>query len=122
MKFRQTYLAALITSGMVVVAGCSVKNNMGKNRYQVEPEVLEVNGDSVAFTITAIVPEKSINPKANIRFEPMLKTDKGETALRSLTVGGESAEGVDVKINSKTGGKVSYTTKFKYTGDMRKAK
>jgi len=122
MKFRQTYLAALITSGMVVVAGCSVKNNMGKNRYQVEPEVLEVNGDSVAFTVTAIVPEKSINPKANIRFEPVLKTDKGETALRTLTVGGESAEGVDVKINSKTGGKVSYTSKFKYSGDMRKAK
>lgn len=124
MKLILRNAGALAVAGLVTLYGCSVKNNMGKNRYQVEPEVLEVHGDSVAVVITAIVPEKSINSKAALRFEPVLKTGKdGEVTLRSMTVGGSATEEpVDVKVDSKTGGKVTYASKFKYTADMRSAR
>lgn len=123
MKLNLNYIGALATAGIFAISGCSIKNNMGKNKYQVEPEVLEAHGDSVTFTVTAVVPEKSINPKANIRFEPVLKTQNGgEIALRTMTVGGEkNTDPVDVKINSKTGGKVSYSAKFPYKDEMKKS-
>lgn len=124
MKLNLRNAGVLAVAGLVTLYGCSVKNNMGKNRYQVEPEVLEVHGDSVAVVITAIVPEKSINSKAALRFEPILKTGKdGEVVLRTMTVGGGATEEpVDVKVDSKAGGKVTYTTKFRYEPAMRNAK
>jgi Flp pilus assembly protein TadD/outer membrane protein OmpA-like peptidoglycan-associated protein len=112
-------------SGVFVMAamltGCSVKNNMANNNYTVAPNPLEVKGDSISITITGNVPAKSINPKANIRFQPYLSTAKGEVALQTLTIGGESSTGTDVTVNSKTGGKISYNTKIAYTEDLKRA-
>lgn len=113
------YSGVLVASA--ILTGCSVKNNMSNNNYTVTPNPLEVKGDSVSITITGNVPAKSINPKANIRFEPYLSTPKGEVALKTMTMGGEKATGVDVTVNSKTGGKLTYTTKIAYTEDLKRA-
>ncbi len=116
-QFKQIfYLAA---TGIVLVSGCSVKNNMLNNNYTVSPNPLEVKGDTVTITISATIPAKSINPKANIQFQPYLKTPKGEIPLKAITVGGESVtDKVDFKVSSKTGGNVTYTDKVAYTPDM----
>jgi tetratricopeptide (TPR) repeat protein len=103
-----------------VITGCGVKTNMLNNNYTVTPNPLEVKGDTISITINGNVPAKSINPKANIKFQPYLSTAKGEVALKEITIGGEKAVGVDISINSKTGGKISYTEKIAYTEDLKR--
>jgi tetratricopeptide (TPR) repeat protein len=118
--FRQIfYSVTLITA--TVLSGCSVKTNMLNNNYTVTPNPLEVKGDSIAISISGNVPAKSINPKANIRFQPYLSTPKGEVPLKAITIGGEKATGTDVTINSKTGGKINYNEKIAYTDDLKRA-
>lgn len=106
----------------MVISGCSVKNNMVNNQYTVSPNPLEVKGDSVQINMSATVPAKSINPKANLQFQPYLKTSKGDITLKAITIGGESVtDNVDFKVSSKTGGKITYMDKIPYNPDMKRA-
>ena len=115
-SYTFVFAAAAITSG------CGVKTNMGTNNYTVNPNPLEVKGDSILITMTATVPAKSFNPKANVQFQPYLKTAKGDVQLKAVTLGGEKVvEAVDFKINSKTGGKITFTEKIPYTSDLKRA-
>ncbi|MFN5883793.1 MAG: tetratricopeptide repeat protein, partial [Bacteroidota bacterium] len=92
---------------------------MLNNNYTVAPNPLEVKGDTVTITMSANIPAKSINPKANIQFQPYLKTAKGDIPLKAITVGGESViDNVDFKISSKTGGKITYQDRIAYNPDM----
>jgi tetratricopeptide (TPR) repeat protein/outer membrane protein OmpA-like peptidoglycan-associated protein len=117
--FRQIFYSVTVITA-AVLSGCSVKTNMLNNNYTVTPNPLEVKGDSIAITISANVPAKSINPKANIQFQPYLSTPKGEVALKTMTIGGEKATGTDITINSKTGGKINYTEKIAYNPDLKR--
>ncbi len=117
---RQVFYSFLVLT-IALITGCSVPTNMVNNNYTVTPNPLEVKGDSIAITINANVPAKSINPKADIRFEPYLSTPKGEIALKKISIGGEKSVGTDIKLDSKTGGKISYTEKIAYTEDMKRA-
>lgn len=118
---RQIFYSLLFIS-TVFITGCSVKNNMMNNNYTVAPNPLEMKGDSVQILMNATVPEKSINPKANIQFQPYLRTPKGDVQLKAVTVGGEAVtDNVDFKINSKTGGKVTYSDKIAYSPDMKRS-
>jgi hypothetical protein len=94
---------------------------MLNNNYSVSPNPLEVKGDSILIAMSANIPAKSINPKANVQFTPYLKTPKGDVPLKSITVGGEAVtDNVDFKINSKTGGKVTFTDKIPYNEDLKR--
>ncbi|MFN5545360.1 MAG: tetratricopeptide repeat protein, partial [Bacteroidota bacterium] len=116
-QFRQFF--SILTAGILFVSSCSVKNNMLNNNYTVAPNPLEVKGDTVTITMSANIPAKSINPKANIQFQPYLKTAKGDIPLKAITVGGESViDNVDFKISSKTGGKITYQDRIAYNPDM----
>lgn len=95
---------------------------MLNNNYTVAPNPLEVKGDTVTITMSANIPAKSINPKANIQFQPYLKTAKGDIPLKAITVGGESVvDNVDFKISSKTGGKITYQDRIAYNPDMMRS-
>jgi tetratricopeptide (TPR) repeat protein len=121
MKYmKQIFYSATILT-LVISFGCSVPTNMLNNNYTVTPNPLEVKGDSITITVNATVPPKSINPKADIRFEPYLSTSKGEVALKKLSIGGEKSVGTDLKVNSKTGGEISYTEKIAYSEDFKRA-
>jgi Flp pilus assembly protein TadD/outer membrane protein OmpA-like peptidoglycan-associated protein len=117
---RQIFYSGVFVAA-AVVSGCGVKTNMTNNNYTVTPNPLEVKGDSISISISGNIPAKSINPKANLKFQPYLSTPKGEIALKEMTIGGEKATGTDITINSKTGGKVNYTDKIAYTPDMKRA-
>jgi hypothetical protein len=119
-EFRQIFYSVVFVTA-AVVSGCGVKTNMLNNNYTVTPNPLEVKGDTITITINANVPAKSINPKANIQFQPYLSTAKGEVALKAVTIGGEKAIGTDITVNSKTGGKISYTEKVAYNADLERA-
>lgn len=117
---RQVILAASCVS---VIAACSVKNNFTKNNYTVTPNPLELKGDSVEITINATVPAKSINPKAVVTFSPYLKCEDGTIInLKSKTIKGTKAKGAaDETVDTKVGGKVSYTDKIAYVPSMKRA-
>lgn len=118
--FRQIFYSVVFVTA-AIVSGCGVKTNMMNNNYTVTPNPLELKGDSIAITISTNVPAKSINPKANIQFQPYLSTAKGDVPLKTMTIGGEKATGTDITINSKTGGKITYTDKIAYTPDLERA-
>jgi hypothetical protein len=85
---KQVSYSFLIASA-AIATGCSVKTNMGNNNYTVTPNPLEVKGDSILITMSANIPAKSFNPKANVQFQPYLKTAKGDVQLKAVTLGGE---------------------------------
>lgn len=116
--FQKVLPISLATS--VLLAACSGPN-LTKNSYSVTPDPLEMRGDSVSITINGTVPPKTMKAKAVVTFQPYLKTKDGkEIALKTMTIKGESAEGsADQTVNSKTGGKVSYSDKIPYTSDLK---
>ena len=117
---KQVFYSLLIASA-VITTGCSVKTNMGNNNYTVTPNPLEVKGDTITITMSANIPAKAFNPKANVQFQPYLKTPKGDVQLKAVTLGGEKVtETVDYKIDSKTGGKFTYTERIPYNSDLKR--
>ncbi|MBW7844156.1 MAG: hypothetical protein H3C45_00630 [Bacteroidia bacterium] len=122
MRLLKQISYTFLFAAAVIATGCSVKTNMGSNNYTVSPNPLEVKGDSILITMNATVPAKSFNPKANVLFHPYLKTEKGDVQLKTITLGGEKVtENVDIKIDSKTGGKITYTEKIPYNPDLKRA-
>lgn len=117
---KQVFYSLLIASA-AITTGCSVKTNMGNNNYTVTPNPLEVKGDTITITMSANIPAKAFNPKANVQFQPYLKTPKGDVQLKAVTLGGEKVtETVDYKIDSKTGGKFTYTERIPYNSDLKR--
>lgn len=116
------YSSTLLVTLAIINSGCSVKTNMGNNNYTVTPNPLELKGDSITITLNATIPAKSFNPKANVQFQPILKTAKGDVQLKAVTLGGEKVtEAVDFKIDSKTGGRITYTEKIPYNSDLKRS-
>lgn len=122
MRLLKQVSYSFLFAAAAISTGCSVKTNMGNNNYTVTPNPLEVKGDSITITMSANIPAKSFNPKANVQFQPYLKTAKGDVQLKAVTLGGEKVtDAVDFKIDSKTGGKITYTEKIPYNSDLKRA-
>lgn len=122
MRLLKQVSYSFLLAAAAITSGCSVKTNMGNNNYTVTPNPLEVKGDSILIMMSANIPAKSFNPKANVQFQPYLKTAKGDVQLKAVTLGGEKVlESVDFKIDSKTGGKITYTEKIPYNSDLKRA-
>jgi tetratricopeptide (TPR) repeat protein len=116
--FKKVLPISLTTS--ILVAACSGPN-LTKNSYSVNPDPLEMRGDSVSVVITGTVPPKTMKSKAMVTFQPYLKTKDGkEINLKSVTIKGEKAEGsADYTVNASTGGSITYTDKVAYTSEMK---
>jgi tetratricopeptide (TPR) repeat protein len=122
MKIIRSFAPVGVSAGLLLAA-CSTPNNMTKNAYTTSPNPLEAKGDTISVTIDANVPAKSFNNKAVLTFQPYLKTAGGsEIPLKEYTVAGAKAKGnADVKIDSKTGGKISYSDRIAYKPEMRRS-
>ncbi len=105
--FKKVLPISLTTS--ILVAACSGPN-LTKNSYSVNPDPLEMRGDSVQVVITGTVPPKTMKSKAVVTFQPYMKTKDGkEISLKSVTIKGEKAEGsADYTVNAKNGGTITY--------------
>lgn len=114
-KFLLTFIAAT-----ALLAGCI--NTQMPEDYAVEPNPLEVHGNTVDVKVSGTIPEKSFHKKAVVKFTPVLRFDNQEKQLEPMTLKGEDVEEVDGKvINSKEGGKVEYTDSFEWDPDMKAA-
>ena len=86
--------------------------------YEVIPPILAEKGDSVVVTIKGTFPEKYFAAKAAMYFQPVLKYDGGEYALKPMHLMGEKLTGEGTIIKYKEGGSFTYTTVFPYTPEM----
>lgn len=83
------------------------------------PEVLKEKGNTAEVTIKGTFPPKYFNKKAAMLFQPVLKYEGGEFALKPITLKGEDVVGDGIVINSKTGGSFTYTDVIPYNDDMK---
>ena len=118
---------ALLTA-VVFLAACSNVKKAAKNfdegtKYQAEPEVLELHGDSVEYQVTLNIDPNKLDPKVMVDLNPTLVYGDSMLARPQVTVRGEKSKGSKGKgttsITSKEGGKVTFKDKFKYEPSMK---
>lgn len=114
MKKQSIKGLAFIAAAGTLMTSCDLLKDLD---YTVTPDPLEMHGDSVRVKVDITFPEKGINKKASAEITPML----GSTALKSITVQGEKAQGNGNVIQYKAGGKVTYTDVVAYKSDMEVA-
>jgi len=95
-----------------------MKECSGLVEFKVEPEVLVEKGEFVEVTIKGKFPEKYFGKKAAILFQPVLKYEGGETALKPITLKGEEVIGDGILIKNKEGGSFTYSDKIPYIPEM----
>ena len=105
---------AALTIATVALTGCKL---IGDVNYELEPNPLEMHGDSIKVNITVQVPEKGLNKKASAEIIPML----GSKAFKPITIQGEKAVANGKTINFKPGGTVSYTDVIAYSPSLKNA-
>lgn len=118
---------ALLTA-VVFLAACSNVKKAAKKfdegtKYQAEPEVLELHGDSVEYQVTLNIDPKKLDPKVTVDLNPTLVYGDSMLARPQVTISGEKSKGPTGKgttsITSKDGGKVTFKDKFKYEPSMK---
>lgn len=112
--------------GIVAIAAvaCNPLGKMQKNaptiKYTLEPNPLEMHGDSVAVTASVKFPPKYFHKKAVVTVTPSMKDRDGNKVkdFKSLTLVGLDAEGEGKKIDFTEGGSASTTVKLPYEAAM----
>ncbi len=106
----------LLTIGTVALlaASCDLVKDI---TYTVNPNPLEMHGDSVKVSITVNVPEKGIQKKAKAEITPML----GTTPVGTWYVNGSKVTGNGTSIDFKTGGTATFEQTLAYQSSMEAA-
>jgi tetratricopeptide (TPR) repeat protein/outer membrane protein OmpA-like peptidoglycan-associated protein len=117
MKIKRKFAGSLIVLSAFLITGC-VSTKLPE-AYQVDPEVLELKGGQVEFTVTGTIPPKSFHRKAKVEFSPFLKYDEETKPLSTFMLRGEKTEGEGTVVNTKTGGSFTYSETFDYMDDYR---
>jgi len=118
---------ALLTAVVFLAACSNVKkaaNNFDEGtKYQAEPEVLELHGDSVEYLVTLNIDPNKLDSKVSVDLNPTLVYGDSMLPRPQVTVKGEKSKGPNGKgtstITSKEGGKVTFKDKFKYEPSMK---
>ena len=104
----------LIGTAAFLVASCDLVKDI---TYTVNPNPLEMHGDSVKVSITVNVPEKGIQKTAKAEITPKI----GSTAIGTWYVNGSKVTGNDTNIDFKTGGTATFEETIAYDPSMEAA-
>lgn len=121
-NFRAYSFIALAISTAVA---CNPLSNMTKKAeqvtYSVNPDPLEMHGDSVEITISGTIPGKFFNPKVTVEIVPtMVGADGNEIGtFKPLVLVGADSEVEGQKIAFEKGGSFSYMDKVAYADAMK---
>lgn len=96
----------------------NMKKKCEEVSYEVSPEVLEVVGDKVTFTVKITYPEKYFAKNSAIKFAPYLKYGTETKVLPAKFFKGEKVQGDGDVVPFATGGTYTYKTTFDYTPEM----
>ena len=99
-----------------------MSENAENVQYSVNPNPLELHGDSVAMSVTGKIPPEYFHKKAIVEVTPVLKT-KGTNPeviqeFETLTLVGEAATGEGQKITAASGGSFKYEDKIAFKEAM----
>ncbi|MFM7007275.1 MAG: hypothetical protein ACKOWX_08475 [Flavobacteriales bacterium] len=114
MNFKRLNTSLLIGSAAFFVASCDLVKDI---TYTVNPNPLEMHGDSVKVSITVNVPEKGIQKKAKAEITPKI----GSTAIGTWYVNGSKVTGNGTTIDFKTGGTATFEETLAYSPSMEAA-
>jgi len=113
---------AIFILAAAVLSSCGGLNKMVKDSnlvgYQVTPEVLEMHGGEVDYSINVNYPAKYFNKKAVVTLTPVLKYEGGETTLEPLVLQGEDVTENNKPISFDNGGSGSTSGSFTYEDPM----
>ena len=82
--------------------------------YTVNPNPLEIHGDSLRFTVVVNIPEKGIQKKIRAEITPKI----GNTAIGTWIIQGEKVTGNGQTVFFKPGGTVNFEMSVPYSSDM----
>ena len=103
-----------VGSGLMFLASCDLVKDV---TYSVNPNPLEMHGDSVKVSITVNVPAKGIKKKAKAEITPKL----GNYAIGTWYVNGEKVTENGTTVNFKSGGTATFEQTIPYTPEMEAA-
>ena len=103
-----------ISTLIIAVSSCDLVKDF---TYSVNPNPLELKGDSVKFSVTVNVPEKGLKKKVRAEITPKL----GSTVIGTWVVQGEKVTGNGTTISFKPGGPATFDMTLPYTDDMEAA-
>ena len=104
----------LIGTAAFLVASCDLVKDI---TYTVNPNPLEMHGDSVKVSITVNVPEKGIQKTAKAEITPKI----GSTPVGTWYVNGSKVTGNGTNIDFKTGGTATLEETIAYDPSMEAA-
>lgn len=114
MNFNRVNRTFLIGTAAFFVASCDLVKDI---TYTVNPNPLQMHGDSVKVSITVNVPEKGIQKKAKAEITPKL----GSTAVGTWYINGSKVTGNGTTIDFKTGGTATFEQTLAYDPSMEAA-
>lgn len=114
MNFTRFNGILLIGTAAFFVASCDLVKDI---TYSVNPNPLEMHGDSVKVSITVNVPEKGIQKKAKAEITPKI----GSTTIGTWYVNGSKVTGNGTTIDFKTGGTATFEETLAYDPSMEAA-
>jgi len=123
---KKSVYVAMMTAmimGLFMFSSCGGPGKMAKTpenvTYKVTPEVLEVAGNKVNFTVDATVAPKYFQKKAVVVLFPEIKYATGNKMLEPMIVTGEKGSSLGYTvISKKNGGTASYKGSFDYIPEM----
>lgn len=122
MKKQNFRVYAIVALSAASAVACNPLSNMTKKAnevsYSVNPNPLEMHGDSVEVTISGTIPPRFFNKKVSVDITPTMTSDAGDITFETLTLVGEESEVEGQKIAYEKGGSFSYTDKIAYTDAM----
>lgn len=86
-----------------------------------EPKILERKDDSVSFELSATIPPKIFDKKAQVVVKPFLMVGQKQIELPELKLKGEKIEGDGQTINFEKGGKIKYNGSFAFQDGMEQS-
>ncbi|MBX7095055.1 MAG: hypothetical protein K1X56_10050 [Flavobacteriales bacterium] len=105
-------------SGAMFIQGCTLVKDI---EYKVNPNPVEMHGDTVTLNINGKFVEKGLHKKAVVEVTPVIiGSDGQEKAFKTEIFQGPKAAG-NGKVIPKEGGSFSYTSKVPYTPNMEVA-
>lgn len=124
MRSTNSGIAILTAIVLVASAACNPLNKMNKKhglvKYTLDPDPLELHGDSVAINVSGRYPEKFFHKKAVANVKPVMKDVKSGNVVKefeTIKLIGEAAEGEGTKINW-AGGSFNVSKKVPYEASM----
>lgn len=123
---RTTYsVIGILTAVVLVASGCNPLKKMNKKHgmvnYTMNPDPLELHGDSVAINVSGRYPAKFFHKKAVANVTPVMKDVETGAIVKefeTIKLRGEKAAGEGVMIMKKAGGTFNVSNKIAYDPSM----